>query len=113
MIPLRGWLVPFLALAFLFALYARGNAETGIASHCHEGKWTASGERFRPDGMTCAHRHYAFGTILRVTLRGRAIECRCNDRGPFVKRRIIDLSRGSARALRLSGIAMVRVERVR
>lgn len=94
-------------------LIGQAKAETGIASHYHEGKWTASGERFRPDGMTCAHRRHSFGSVLRVTLRGRAVECRVNDRGPWVKGRIIDLSRGTARALGLSGIARVSVERVR
>ncbi len=98
---LTGWLI------------GQASAESGIASHYHEGKWTANGERFRPDGMTCAHRRYPFGSILRVTLRGRAVECRVNDRGPFIKGRIVDLSRGSARALGLAGIARVTVERVR
>jgi rare lipoprotein A len=113
MIPLRGWGVPFLAACFLIALGTRGHAETGIASHYHEGKWTANGERFKPDGMTCAHRRYLFGSILRVTLRERAVECRVNDRGPWIKGRIIDLSRGSARALGLHGIARVTVEHIR
>lgn len=94
-------------------LIGQARAETGIGSHYHEGRSTASGERFRPDGMTCAHRRHPFGSILRVTLRSRAVECRVNDRGPFIKGRIIDLSRGSARALGLSGIARVMVERVR
>lgn len=94
-------------------LIGQAKAETGIASHYSEGKWTASGERFKPDGMTCAHRRHSFGSTLRVTLRGRAVECRVNDRGPFIRSRIIDLSRGSARALGLSGIARVTVEKIR
>lgn len=107
------------ALGILFGLLAAlflGNvrAETGIASFYHEGKWTASGERFHPGAMTCAHRRpMPFNSMLRVTLRGRSIVCRVNDRGPFVRGRIIDLSRGSARALGLSGIALVTVERIR
>lgn len=100
-------------LAALFHGNVKARAESGIASYYHEGKWTASGERFRPDGITCAHRSQPFGAILRVTLRRRFIECRCNDRGPFVKGRIIDLSLGAARELGLSGIARVTVERVR
>lgn len=90
------------------------HAETGIASFYHEGKWTASGERFNKDAMTCAHRKpMPFNSILRVKLHGRSILCRVNDRGPFVRGRIIDLSRGSARALGLDGVARVTVERVR
>jgi rare lipoprotein A len=110
--------VKVIILGIVFGLLAglligQAKAETGIASHYHEGKWTANGERFRPDGMTCAHRHHSFGSILRVTIRGRSIECRVNDRGPFVKGRVIDLSRGSARAIGLHGIARATVERVR
>lgn len=100
-------------LAALFLGNVKARAETGIASHYSEGKWTANGERFRPDGMTCAHRREPFGAILRVTLHGRSVDCRTNDRGPFIKGRIIDLSRGAARALGLSGLARVTVERVR
>lgn len=103
----------FGVLAALFLGNVKARAETGIASYYHEGRLTANGERFRPDGMTCAHRSQPFGAILRVTLRGRSIECRTNDRGPWIRGRIVDLSRGSARALGLSGIARVTVERVR
>ena len=99
--------------AALVLIGSQARAETGVASHYHEGKWTANGERYKPDGMTCAHRRQPFGSILRVTLRGRAVECRVNDRGPWIKGRIIDLSRGSARALGLHGLARVTVERVR
>lgn len=89
-------------------------AEFGIASTYgrESGPHTASGERFEPNGMTCAHKTRPFGSVATVTLlaSGRSIICRVNDRGPFVRGRIIDLSTGAARALGLSGIAKVRVE---
>lgn len=69
------------------------------------GRRTASGERFNMNALTAAHRHYPFGTMLRVTnLRNqRATMVRVNDRGPFHKRRVLDLSRGAAREIGLTG----------
>lgn len=102
------------------AILAAGNAyaETGGASYYGPtGNRTANGERYDGSGMTCAHRTAKFGTRLRVTdLRtGRSIVCRVNDRGPFIRGRVIDLSTTSARALGITrkGVASVRVERVR
>lgn len=71
---------------------------------------TANGEAFRPDGLTCAHRMLPFGTMLRVTYRGRTAVCRVNDRGPFIRGRQLDLSRGTARAIGVAGVAIVGVE---
>ena len=92
-------------------------AETGIASFYWHGQKTANGERFNPEGMTAAHRTLRFGTVVRVTdlATGRSVVVRINDRGPFIRGRIIDLSRGAARSLGITGrgIAPVRVEIVR
>ena len=78
------------------------------------GTRTASGERLHHDSLTCAHRTYPFGSLLRVTHEGngRSVIVRVNDRGPFVRGRIIDLSWGAARALGMlgQGIATVFVE---
>ncbi len=63
------------------------------------GSQTASGEKFNPLGISCAHRTLPFGTILTVTHKGKSIQCRVNDKGPFVKGRSLDLSLGAARAL--------------
>jgi len=65
------------------------------------GRMTANGERFDPKGLTAAHKHLPLPTYVRVTNleNGRSIIVRVNDRGPFVKGRIIDLSAGSARKL--------------
>jgi len=77
------------------------HAETGLASYYHGiGK---SGE------MTCAHRTRAFGTRLQVTHGHHTIQCRVNDRGPFVRGRIIDVSTSAARALGMMGAGVVRV----
>lgn len=78
---------------------------SGIASFYdnESGSKTASGERFNENALTCAHRTLAFGTKVRVTYRSRSVICRVNDRGPFVKGRVIDLSTASARAIGLTG----------
>ena len=79
------------------------------------GRPTASGEKFNPSGMTAAHRTLPFGTRVRVThsRNGRSVIVRINDRGPFVRGRSIDLSRGAARALGMGGMAHVRLEVIR
>ena len=67
----------------------------------HHGRRTASGEIFDMRALTAAHRSLPLGTRLRVTnlANGRAVDVRVNDRGPFVRGRIIDVSRGVAVAL--------------
>jgi rare lipoprotein A len=92
-----------LTMAILLALALPASAQSGVASWYAEGKRTANGERFNPDGLTCAHRSLPFGTLLRVTYKGRSAVCRVNDRGPFVRGRVLDLSRGTARAIGLLG----------
>ena len=89
---------------------------SGMASYygdAHAGNRTASGERFDPDGMTAAHRSLPFGTKLRVTdpATGRSVIVRVNDRGPFHKGRILDLSEAAARELGIvrRGRAMVQI----
>lgn len=71
------------------------------------GKKTANGERFDPDGLTAAHRTLPFGTKLYLTHKDKNVIVRVNDRGPFVKGRQIDLSRGAARALQCPGVCVV------
>jgi len=85
--------------------------QSGVASWYAVGKRTASGELFQPDLLTAAHRSLPFGTRLKVVYprTGRSIVVRVNDRGPFVRGRLLDLSRGAARALGVSGIAAVTV----
>ena len=92
----------------------------GVASYYgHElaGNRTASGERFNPNGLTAAHRSLPLGTKLRVTnvANGRSVIVRVNDRGPFVRNRLIDVSLGAARQIQMvrSGTARVSLEIVR
>jgi rare lipoprotein A len=78
------------------------------------GSRTASGAHFNPGGMTAAHRTLPFGTKVRVTNRrnGRSVIVTINDRGPFVRGRVIDLSSGAAGVIgmRSSGVAPVSLE---
>jgi rare lipoprotein A len=87
--------------------------QTGIASWYRDHR-TASGERFSGSKLTGAHRTLKFGTQVKVTnLRnGRSVVVRINDRGPYIRGRVIDLSHAAAKAIGLteSGIAKVRLE---
>ena len=78
------------------------------------GQRTSSGERLHHDSLTCAHRSFPFGTMLRVTnpSNGKHVVVKVTDRGPFVKGRIIDLSWRAAKELDIlsRGVAMVLVE---
>ena len=85
------------ALPFLFISSAQ--AETGLASYY-------SG---RGHGMTCAHRSRPFGSVVTVSYGGRSVQCRVNDRGPFVRGRVIDLSVSAARALGMTRAGVIRV----
>lgn len=89
----------------------------GVASwygYDGSGNQTAAGERYNPEGMTAAHRSLPLGTKVRVTNthNGRSVVVRINDRGPYVRGRIIDLSAAAARILGMmgSGVAPVHIE---
>jgi rare lipoprotein A len=101
------------AVVLFIADLSDAKAESGIASiYAYSGTKTASGERANPSGLTAAHRTLAFGTRVRVTHRhnGRSITVRINDRGPFVRGRVIDLTPAGARALGFSSLAPVKLE---
>ena len=88
--------------------------ETGIASWYggrFHGRKTASGEAFNMDALTAAHPKLPFGSWVRVRNlgNGRSVDVRINDRGPYIKRRIIDLSRAAARALGVQGTNQVEI----
>ena len=89
-----------------------GRSFSGVASFYgnESGSRTASGARFNQNAMTCAHRSLPFGTKLRVTHGGRSIIVTVNDRGPFVRGRVLDLSKGAARAIGIGGVARVTAE---
>lgn len=91
-------------------------AEIGFASYYADrlqGRRTASGERYDRQAFTAAHRRLAFGTRVKVMRldNGRSVTVRINDRGPFVKGRVIDLSRAAAEALGMlrAGVVKVRI----
>jgi rare lipoprotein A len=91
---------------------ASANGETGIASvYGHKGGKTASGERVVPSEFTAAHRSLPFGTRVKVINRanGKMVTVRINDRGPFIRGRIIDLTPAAARELGFSGLTGVSV----
>jgi peptidoglycan lytic transglycosylase len=96
----------FCAVLLLSSTATAMAAETGLASF-YPGIGKGS-------EMTCAHRSHPFGKRLRVSHGNVAIECRVNDRGPFIRGRIIDVSTSAARALGMisAGVVRVRVEPV-
>jgi rare lipoprotein A len=88
-----------------------GRSFSGMASFYgnESGSKTASGQRFNQEAMTAAHRSLPFGTKLRVTHGGRSVVVTINDRGPFVRGRVLDLSTGAARAIGLTSAGVGRV----
>lgn len=87
------------------------SAQSGIASIYSSGP-TASGERWSSRHLTAAHRSLPFGTLVRVTneRNGRSVVVRINDRGPYVRGRVIDLTPAGAHALGFSGLAPVTLD---
>jgi rare lipoprotein A len=88
-----------------------GRSFSGMASYYgnESGSRTASGQHFNQNAMTCAHRSLPFGTKLRVTHGDRSVVVTVNDRGPFVRGRVLDLSTAAARAIGLTGAGVGRV----
>jgi rare lipoprotein A len=89
------------------------STQSGIAAvYSYRGGQTASGETSRPAAMTAAHRTLPFGTMVRVTNRqnGRSVTVRINDRGPFGRGRVIDLTPAAASQLGFSGLAPVSLD---
>lgn len=88
-----------------------GRSFSGMASYYgnESGSRTASGQRFNQNALTAAHRTLPFGTKLRVTHGGRSVVVTINDRGPFVRGRVLDLSTAAARAVGLTSAGVGRV----
>jgi len=97
-----------------FAAPTQGNCPRGSmsATQYSTGSGTASGQAFRPDGLTAAHKKLPFGTRVRLTNphTGASTVVTINDRGPFTRGRDIDLSRGAARAIGLTSVGTVCAE---
>jgi rare lipoprotein A len=89
-----------------------GRTFSGIASFYgnESGSRTASGQRMNPSAMTAAHRTLPFGTKVRVTHGDRSVVVTINDRGPFIRGRVLDLSTGAARVIGLPGVGRVTAE---
>lgn len=101
------------ALCLLLSKDSVTHADTvTIASWYECCKVTANGEKFKPDGMTAAHKTLPFGTKVKVTnlKNGRSVVVRINDRGPFIRGRGIDLARGAAKVIGVVGISKVKME---
>jgi rare lipoprotein A len=88
-----------------------GRSFSGMASYYgnESGSRTASGQRMNAGAMTAAHRSLPFGTKLKVTHGGRSVVVTVNDRGPFIRGRVLDLSTGAARAIGLTSSGVGRV----
>lgn len=96
---------------------ASANAGAGMASWYgpgFQGRRTASGERFNTNDLTAAHRSLPFGTrvLVKNNKTGRSVVVRINDRGPFARGRVIDLSRAAAKAVGMAGVAPVSLVRL-
>src|SRR5579871_5568690 len=118
---MKRWLVALVVIAIAACHHATttqktttGTIQRGIASWYGEAQMTASGERFDPRAMTAAHRTLPLGSRVRVTntRNGRSVIVRINDRGPYGKGRVIDLSRAAAAQLGMidAGLAPVTIE---
>lgn len=104
-----------LALIVLLAVCAVKAQQTGLATFYgtkFNNRKTASGEIYRKDSMVCAHRTYPFGTMLKVknVANNKEVVVRVIDRGPFAKRRIIDLSHAAAKELDMVYRGVIQVE---
>ncbi len=91
--------------------YGGSNAGSGIASYYWQPQKVASGGTFNPNALTAAHKTLPFGTRVRVTSvsSGRSVDVVINDRGPFVKGRVIDLSRRAAQDIGMTGAGLANV----
>jgi rare lipoprotein A len=112
--------ITMLSLACIFSCAPEAFAlsQTGVASYYGpglHGRKTASGERFNQNAMTAAHRSAPFGSMLKVTniANGRSVLVRVNDRGPFVRGRVVDVSTVAARQLGMTGRGLAKVRVVR
>jgi rare lipoprotein A len=107
----------FSAVFVLFTIFSFAQTQTGKASFYadkFEGRPTASGEKYKHNKLTAAHKSLPFGTVLRVTniKNNLSVEVTVNDRGPYVDGRIVDLSKSAAEKLEFVniGLADVKVE---
>ena len=106
-----------LAAAALLCAVSIVNAETCRASwygEAHHGRTMANGKPFDMTERTAAHRSWPFGTLVRVTYRGRSVVVTITDRGPYAGGRCIDLSRAAAASIGMlgAGVGTVTLHRI-
>jgi peptidoglycan lytic transglycosylase len=101
-----------MSITMSLALAAPAHASSMVSSYYWQGRETANGEHYNSEALTAAHKTLPFGTRLRVSYKGKSVIVRVNDRGPFIKGRQLDLSRGAARQLGMlnAGVANVQVD---
>lgn len=108
----------FIATAAMLAVTCSfvpgASAQSGVASFYWQPQAVACGGRFNPNAMTAAHKTLPCGSKVRVTNKknGKSVVVTINDRGPFIKGRIIDLSRAAAKAIGMGGLATVTVSKM-
>ena len=109
-------LLSIVVAALLFTMGVKAQPITGVTSYYHpslNGNLTANGERYNHHTLTAAHRNLPFGTKVRVTdlTTNKSVVVRINDRGPFVKGRVLDLSGAAVSSLGIKkrGIAKVQI----
>jgi len=110
-----GWMMADVAGGAAAEARSKARAQAGVASVYHKkfaNRRTASGQRMNLHAMSAAHRTLPFGTRVRVHNKhnGKSVVVRINDRGPFVRGRVIDLSPAAASSLGFSGLAPVNLE---
>ena len=105
------------AFLVFVALSTSANGEDRVSASWYgdelRGNRTASGEKFNPDGLTAALKTLPFGTCLVVgnPRNGKSVKVRVNDRGPFVKDRVLDLAAGAARAIEMVATQIITMGR--
>lgn len=109
-------ILAFCAAMFISTLPLKSE-EIGVASYYWQGQKTANGERYNPYAYTAAHKRHPFNSVILVTnlKNGKSVTLRVNDRGPFIKGRIVDVSKRAAIDLGMikSGITKVKVVRIK
>lgn len=102
-----------ITLAFSTPAAAQTRGKASYYGNGFHGRRTSDGTRYHKDSLTCAHRSYPFGTLLKVTneRNGKEVVVRVTDRGPFVRGRVVDLSMAAAKQLDMvsAGVASVEV----
>jgi len=105
-----------LLTAFTSPVSAQTHGKASYYGNSVHGRRTSDGSRYHKDSLTCAHKTYPFGTLLKVTNKtnGKEVVVRVTDRGPFVKGRVVDLSMAAAKQIGMvsMGVAPVVVEKV-